>query len=115
MAKRATPPVQRASFVPALEALEDRRLLAVPGSLHLGLLAPQVVTGDFDGAGRADVARLSALGIWRVGLSEGASFHARIWDRWGSRDGWLSIQVGDFNGDGKDDLAGFFRTTGLWP
>ncbi len=113
MTKRKAAPLRRTSFVPALETLEDRRVMAAPGVLSLGLSAPQVVTGDFDGDGRADVARMSATGIWRVGLSAGTSFDAAIWDRWGSRDGWHSVKVGDFNGDRKDDLAGLARN-GKW-
>jgi hypothetical protein len=75
-------------------------------------------TGDFDGDGKDDVVSFvrdaqknGARGDVRVALSSGTSFGpAAIWH------GWFCVgqelpAVGDFNGDGKDDVATFVRNS----
>ena len=81
-----------------------------------GTIDGRYVTGDFDGDGKDDTALMADLGYARgaeirVSLSNGNS--AEFWDTWfqsasfkpsmiGSR-----VVAGDFNGDGKDDIAAF--------
>jgi hypothetical protein len=109
-------PVPRSSRRPlVLEGLEERCLPASLGHLQLGALppAPTVVSGDFNGDGRLDAARMSQSGIWQVGLSQGRAFDMTPWGNWGARSKWLDFVVGDFNGDGKDDIAGL-NQSGNW-
>jgi hypothetical protein len=67
--------------------------------------------GDFDGDGRDDLAYYGRCGspgtpCLRVQRSTGASFKAAGWGdaRFGPDTLAFGVQVGDFNGDGKDDL-----------
>ncbi len=83
-------------------------------ALPLGACGGRVVQGDFDGDGLADLAcGLDAAGatdkVW-VHRSTGAAFAASPWFQ--SAPGQFDMsacgdrfEVGDFNGDGKDDLA----------
>ncbi len=75
------------------------------------------LAGDFNGDGKADLLKVFndvGLGSVDVHLSNGAGFAIQ---RWGTRQGafwdaqkWI---VGDFNGDGRDDLAKVFNDNGL--
>ncbi|XHR84565.1 MAG: matrixin family metalloprotease [Gloeotrichia echinulata GP01] len=79
--------------------------------------AQQWLSGDFNGDGKDDVAKAfndGGLGSIDVHVSNGSSFTMQ---RWATRQGgfsdaqqWLS---GDFNGDGKDDVAKAFNDGGL--
>ncbi|MEQ4722448.1 VCBS repeat-containing protein [Nonomuraea sp. B19D2] len=70
-------------------------------------------TGDFDGDGRADIvfrSRCEATACWRVlSLQPDGSFSM---GDWGNDVYWdpdetdeYGLQIGDFNGDGRDDIA----------
>lgn len=68
--------------------------------------------GDFDGDGRDDIVTFTRgdRGDVYVALSNGAAFEGRGW-RWHD---WFSVrdeipEVGDFNGDGRDDVVTFTR------
>jgi hypothetical protein len=55
----------------------------------------------------SDVAgRVGENGAWYVGLSDGESLTTTFWGVWSPGVTWSTILVGDFNGDGRDDLAG---------
>jgi FG-GAP-like repeat/IPT/TIG domain len=73
-------------------------------------------TGDFNGDGKTDIiARIQQSGQWWVGLSNGSSgFTTQLWGTWNPAINWSDVRVGDFNGDGKADLAGFDPATGNW-
>ena len=88
-------------------------------------IAMKVLTGDFNGDGKDDVMKFdvpatgtSQLGLW-VGLSDGNRFNTSQWATW---DTYINIKVlvGDFNGDGKDDVMKFdvpstgITQGGLW-
>jgi len=74
-----------------------------------------VVTGDFTGDGRTDIAaRDLNTGNWWVGVSNGSSFTNSLWTSWNPNVTWVDVQVGDFNGDGKADIAGHVLQTGQW-
>jgi hypothetical protein len=75
-----------------------------------------VAVGDFNGDGRADIAgRVASTGEWYVAQSTGSSLVSRRWGRWGAgASTWTDVLVGDFNHDGRDDLAGRHVGTGDW-
>jgi SpoIID/LytB domain protein len=73
--------------------------------------------GDFTGNGRADVASyLPATGAWWVGRSLPGqnSFQTSLWARFGTTDGWGEHVVGDFTGNGRDDIANYHPANGSW-
>jgi subtilisin family serine protease len=79
--------------------------------------AQQWLVGDFNGDGRDDAAKAfndNGLASVDVHLSNGSSFTGQ---RWATRQGafWDAQQwlVGDFNGDGRDDVAKTFNDNGL--
>ena len=79
--------------------------------------AQKWLAGDFNGDGKDDVAKVfndNGLASVDVHVSNGSSFSMQ---RWATRQGgfWDAQQwvVGDFNGDGKDDLAKAFTDGGL--
>jgi hypothetical protein len=84
----------------------------------------KVLVGDFDGDGKDDVMKLDVgwtpapRGVW-VGLSRvdanGKHYFATTkWATWTTYPHML-VQVGDFDGDGKDDLMKFdVATNGDW-
>jgi hypothetical protein len=74
-----------------------------------------VVTGDFNGDGRTDIAgRDPQTGNWWVGISNGSSFTTSRWTTWSSAATWVDIKVGDFTGSGRDDILGRYQQTGQW-
>ncbi|MGE3809884.1 MAG: FG-GAP-like repeat-containing protein, partial [Gemmataceae bacterium] len=75
------------------------------------------VVGDFNGVGRVDFAYFHpCTGIWWVSLAwESADgFDTNLWADFNTNSGWTAQVVGDFNGDGQDDIANFHPSTGNW-
>ncbi len=70
-----------------------------------------VLAGDFNGDGKTDLVGQRSDGAWVVSTSTGTSFASNIWT-------YLSIDqfasVGDFNTDGKSDVAVRNATNGSW-
>jgi autotransporter-associated beta strand protein len=73
-----------------------------------------VVTGDFLGNGKQDIAGMTASGQWWLAQSTGSGFTNQLWGNWNPNVTWVDVQVGDFDGDGKMDIAGRFLQTGQW-
>src|SRR5262249_26240540 len=74
-----------------------------------------VMTGDFNGDGKQDIAGRDFLGRWWVSLSTGSNFSApQLWDTWSTGVTWLDVHAGDFNGDGKTDIVGRYAEGGQW-
>ncbi|MBV1854509.1 VCBS repeat domain-containing M23 family metallopeptidase [Catellatospora tritici] len=74
-----------------------------------GLTGEKLLTGDFNGDGKDDVVTFTGgtLGDVYVGLSTGTGFLGGAkWHDWFAPGAEVPV-VGDFNGDGKDDIATF--------
>ena len=70
--------------------------------------------GDFNADGRDDVAvRNAANGSWRVLSSNGTTFALLKFGTWDATATWNNVRAGDFNGDGRTDLVGQ-RGDGAW-
>jgi hypothetical protein len=82
----------------------------------VGLWGELPLTGDFNGDGRTDVAVFTPNDEWWVGLSSGAAFTATGSGHWASSVGlWGEIpSTGDFNGDGRTDVAVFTPNDEWW-
>ncbi|MDH7479119.1 MAG: DUF2334 domain-containing protein, partial [Syntrophomonadaceae bacterium] len=73
-------------------------------------------TGDFNGDGRDDLLFYQPQrGDWSIALSEGDRFaDPQCWlAGWAKGAGWR-VFVGDFEGDGRDDLLVFNQRDGSW-
>jgi RHS repeat-associated protein len=80
----------------------------------------EIIVGDFNGDGKTDVAHSrSEWGGWRVSLSTGSGFVTEFWptDSWAIdklNDNNEQVIVGDFNGDGKTDIAHSRSEWNIW-
>ena len=88
------------------------------GSWDTGTTWQNVVVADFNRDGRADIAGRNSLGQWFVSQSTGTTpannaFAISQWGLWSTATTWNDVQVGDFNGDGRVDIAGR-STIGQW-
>ncbi len=75
-----------------------------------------VRVGDFNGDQLDDVAvRNSRTGRWVVGANTGDQhFLLAVAGTWPTSRTWVDVRVGDFNGDGSDDLIGRDLHNGRW-
>jgi hypothetical protein len=77
----------------------------------------QALVGDFDGDGNDDIAQFYPNGAqWYVllGESDGGFTGGGFWEDFSTDSGWGRSVVGDFDGDGMDDLAQFFPGPNEW-
>src|SRR5438094_6028351 len=82
---------------------------------NTGVTWVDVVTGDFNGDGKTDIAaRVQQTGFWWVGINTGSAFAFSRWGQWSTAVNWVDVKVGDFTGDGKTDIAGRVQQTGRW-
>ena len=75
-----------------------------------------VTVGDFNGDGRADLAaRNPRSGQWGVLVSQGSRFGEQVvFGGWSAAVRWRDMLVGDFDADGRTDLAARAPQTGQW-
>ena len=88
------------------------------GTWDNGTTWSNVVSADFNRDGRADIAGRNSLGQWFVARSTGTTpatngFASTQWGLWSTSTVWSDVQIGDFNGDGRADIAGR-STIGQW-
>jgi hypothetical protein len=78
------------------------------GALRQGVTFSELLTGDFNGDGRLDIAgRNSANGEVLVALATANQFvTGASWTTFSTVTTFKDMVVGDFNGDGRDDIAG---------
>jgi hypothetical protein len=80
-----------------------------------GITWKAFLVGDFTGDGKDDIAMFANNGTWWVAVSTGTSFQMERWSQpgdWRTGNNWRDWEVGDFNGDGKDDIAGLTNRGG---
>jgi len=70
-----------------------------------------ILVGNFDGVNGDDLAIMNSAGVWWVAKSDTGSTrfqYGSAWEKWDATRTISHIQVGDFNGDGSDDIMGVF-------
>jgi len=81
------------------------------GRWNADLTWSNVLAGDFTADGRTDIVGQRSDGAWVVAASTGTSFASTVWT-------YLSIgqfgTIGDFNDDGRDDVAVRNPSHGSW-
>jgi RHS repeat-associated protein len=99
-------------------ALSDGTSFTAPGSGiwngHRGDRSNNFL-GDFNGDGKTDIMGYTgSQGLWHVSLSSGTNFNAPGSGNWSGHAGGASNNIlGDFNGDGMTDVAGY-KSGGKW-
>jgi hypothetical protein len=74
------------------------------------------LVGDFTGNKRDDILSFHpATGAWYLLRSTGSGFaRYELWGNFVTRSGWGPHLVGDFNGDGRADVASYHAGAGTW-
>ncbi len=75
----------------------------------------KVLTGDFNGDGKIDIAAFAATGEWIIGEQVGL-YQFRVFSAadWSPGSAWANVFTGDVNGDGRTDLIGFNNDGSWW-
>jgi len=68
---------------------------------------------DINGDGKDDIIAQNKSGEWWAAVSDGTSFNNQYLGRWNAN-AYSEVVVGDFNRDGRDDIAGFQDGNGQW-
>jgi hypothetical protein len=75
-----------------------------------------VQVGDFSGNGKSDlIGRVQQTGQWWAAYSNGSTAFANtLYASWSPAVQWADVQVGDFKGNGRDDIAARDPASGAW-
>ena len=75
-----------------------------------------VVSGDFNGDGRGDIAGRTSTGGWWVAQSRPilVGFTNSLFAQWSTGTTWSDVVAGDFNADGRTDIAGRAANGAWW-
>ena len=87
----------------------------VAGTWPTNVAWTDIVQGDFDGDGGADVAgRDSATGAWTVSRGTPTGFETHVWGRMNATIPWQGVRAADFDGDGRADIIARNPVNGNW-
>ena len=106
VAKNATGQWWRMAQPGVIGSRFDNQFLATWGAGYRN-----IATGDINGDGFADIIGLDSASQWWI--VDGQLEQNQFIGRWSSSINWISI-IGDFNGDGRDGVAGYDPVTGQW-
>jgi hypothetical protein len=85
-----------------------------------GLHWVDVMVGDVTGQGTDDiVGRFLETGQWWVAVPNGSvtdnnRFSNFLWTTWSPQVQWVDVHLGDFTGDGKEDIVGRIASSAQW-
>jgi hypothetical protein len=102
------------SVFPTNNSQQQSFTTSIWGRWSVGTDWTKIVTGDFNGDGRADLLGQTSTGEWWLSRSTGLGFAAAVLvGTWDASDPLVEVLSGDFNGDLRDDLIA--RTvSGTW-
>lgn len=86
------------------------------GNWSTRVIWTEAVAGDFTGAGRDGIAGRTSTGVWFLtsyDTSDSKWKNSRM-GRWSDKVLWSDAIVGDFDGDGRDDIAARNPTNAWW-
>jgi hypothetical protein len=73
-----------------------------------------VMVGDVDADGDEDLIARTSRERWWVKIAEDDSASNKFFGTWSTKNGFVDVRTGDFNGDGLADVAGRDRVDGKW-
>ncbi|MFZ5760345.1 MAG: FG-GAP repeat domain-containing protein [Thermodesulfobacteriota bacterium] len=82
------------------------------GKWSVGTAWSDTLAGDFNADGMADLFTRDSAGKVMVALSTGIAFVTTQWEKWDAT--CTTVRQGDYNGDGRDDIAALDSSTWQW-
>ncbi len=72
------------------------------------------LVGDFTGEGRSDLLMRRGRHLLAAASSSNGATAFQVWTSLSTASGWTTRATGDFNNDGRDDIANYHPGTGNW-